>query len=146
MKRTFQLSRLRLWTVVWLVAALSDCVHPIAVPLWRANARRLKADSSSDGGRGPVERSRRSDSSNSGSSSSSRNVAACRDPGVPRNGQRSGNSFHVGAELVFSCNRGYILEGAEVLTCRYGELDEVIWDADLPRCVAGKGKLSSKEE
>ena len=142
MKRTLQLSR-RLWTVVWLVAALSDCAHPIAVSLWRANARQLKADSSYDAG-GAVERSRRSDSSSSGSSSD-RYVPMCRDPGVPRNGRRTGNSFRVGAQLVFSCNRGYVLEGAEVLTCRYGEVDEVNWDAELPRCVAGKRKCPAKK-
>lgn len=122
----------RLWTFVWLVLLLSDCGHPIAVPLWRA--KKLLTESSYTDG--TVDRSRRSDSDDSSSdSSSSVDVPVCGDPGIPENGRRFGGSFRVGSELFFTCKTGYRLEGSEVLTCRYGEEDEVTWDADPPLCV-----------
>ena len=62
-------------------------------------------------------------------------IPSCRDPGTPENGIRGGTTFTVGSELVFKCKAGFVLRGSEVLTCRYGQLNELYWDANLPQCV-----------
>lgn len=122
------------WKLILLVVLFSNFQCPIAVPLWRA--KRLLVESNAvlpgeiDTAAG---RSRRSGDSDSESESD--RDSACRDPGIPENGMRSGSRFHVGSELTFSCEPGFVLRGSTVLTCRYGNEDDPRWDADVPRCV-----------
>ena len=131
---------LLLLTKVWRLTLLLHVVLPIfglsaTVPLWRAKKLFLEyestlADSESiTGGR-----NRRSDEDSSSSDSGGQ---ACEDPGVPANGTRVGNDFRVGRELFFACKSGFGLRGSEVLTCRYGGVDDdqPHWDGDLPECV-----------
>ncbi|CAH3175599.1 unnamed protein product [Porites lobata] len=53
----------------------------------------------------------------------------CKDPGIPKHGERKGNSFDHGKTLSFSCNVGYTLVGDKIIECREG-----IWGAQLPLC------------
>lgn len=64
-------------------------------------------------------------------------VPRCADPGVPEDGRRvdSVTVLYVGLSLRFVCNPGFLLRGSEVLTCQYGEWNQVEWNADLPQCV-----------
>ncbi|XP_073244344.1 sushi, von Willebrand factor type A, EGF and pentraxin domain-containing protein 1-like isoform X3 [Porites lutea] len=55
--------------------------------------------------------------------------ANCKDPGIPKHGERKGNSFDHGKTLSFSCNVGYTLVGDKIIECREG-----IWSAQSPLC------------
>ena len=63
--------------------------------------------------------------------------ANCKDPGIPKHGERKGNSFDHGKTLNFSCNVGYTLVGDKIIDCREG-----IWSAQSPLC---KSKLLRKK-
>lgn len=58
----------------------------------------------------------------------------CRDPGVPRNGFRRGNTFGVGYSVRFGCNSGYRLIGSPQATCMFMKYT-VGWSTGLPLCV-----------
>ena len=64
--------------------------------------------------------------------------ANCKDPGIPKHGERKGNSFDHGKTLNFSCNVGYTLVGDKIIECREG-----IWSAQSPLC---KSKLLRKKD
>ena len=131
----------RIWRLTLLLHVLLPIFgHSTTVPLWRAKKLFLEYESTLDSeSNTPVERNRRSDEDSSNSDSSGQ---TCEDPGVPTNGRRVGNDFHVGRELSFACESGFVLRGSDVLTCTYGGIDdnEPHWDGDLPQCV---GKRSS---
>ena len=57
-------------------------------------------------------------------------VAGCTDPGVPTNGQRSGEMFSHNSVVSYSCNTGYTLIGANSLTC----LQNNSWNSTQPSC------------
>ncbi|TRY64581.1 hypothetical protein DNTS_003136, partial [Danionella cerebrum] len=61
----------------------------------------------------------------------------CEDPGMPQFGRHSGGRFGIGDSLVFSCERGYRLQGAREISCLGG--GRRVWSAPLPRCVAECG-------
>ena len=54
----------------------------------------------------------------------------CTDPGVPTNGQRSGQSYSYNSVVTFSCNTGYTLTGANSLIC----LSSGSWNDTAPTC------------
>ena len=64
-------------------------------------------------------------------------VANCKDPGIPRNGTRTGDNFGHGQTVSFTCNNGYTLIGSKSMVCRNG-----VWSSSLPQC---KSKLILKE-
>ena len=57
-------------------------------------------------------------------------VPDCTDPGVPTNGQRSGQSYSYNSVVTFSCNTGYILTGVNSLIC----LSSGSWNDTAPTC------------
>ena len=57
-------------------------------------------------------------------------VAGCSDPGVPTNGQRSGEMFSHNSVVTYSCNTGYTLIGANSLMC----LQNNSWNNTRPSC------------
>ena len=54
----------------------------------------------------------------------------CTDPGVPTNGQRSGQSYSYNSVVTFSCNTGYTLTGVNSLIC----LSSGSWNGTAPTC------------
>lgn len=118
----------KLFLLLVLSNILSEFGSPAAIPLWRA--KKLFLESSIDSVR-VRDRSKRSGDQTDSSSAG----ADCGDPGIPENGLRQGNNFYIGSVLFFVCNSGYVLRGSGVLTCRYGDNNELYWDADLPQCV-----------
>ena len=65
-------------------------------------------------------------------------VINCPDPGVPENGQRTGNGFTYLSEVLFQCSSGYRLQGRFNLTC----LANGSWSSPRPQC-AGEFLLST---
>lgn len=63
-------------------------------------------------------------------------VKSCGDPGIPRNGNRSGYLFNVNNEVRYSCNTGFSLNGPSVRVCQANQT----WTETTPKC---KRKLSS---
>ena len=55
----------------------------------------------------------------------------CSDPGIPTNGERSGNVFTYEDQLVYSCIDEYSLVGSQVITCQ----SNGYWSDTLPSCV-----------
>ncbi|XP_020615775.1 C4b-binding protein beta chain-like [Orbicella faveolata] len=53
----------------------------------------------------------------------------CKDPGIPRNGARTGDNFEHGQTVSFACNNGYTLIGSKSMVCRKG-----VWSSSLPQC------------
>eukprot|EP00058_Branchiostoma_floridae_P008085 XP_002593573.1 hypothetical protein BRAFLDRAFT_125152 [Branchiostoma floridae] len=58
--------------------------------------------------------------------------APCRDPGVPVNGYRTGDSFVVDAVVSFGCNEGFTLVGHDHITCMPGNRRD--WNYPPPTC------------
>ena len=56
-------------------------------------------------------------------------TAACRDPGVPRQGNRIGDDFRHGSKVIFTCPTGYIVEGVGEISCSNGR-----WSNRVPTC------------
>ncbi|KAI8478628.1 CUB and sushi domain-containing protein 3 [Branchiostoma belcheri] len=55
----------------------------------------------------------------------------CRDPGIPTNGNRQGNSFTYGSTVIYSCNEGFRLVGSSYLTCQSNRE----WNGEMPVCI-----------
>ncbi|XP_077382387.1 CUB and sushi domain-containing protein 3-like isoform X4 [Festucalex cinctus] len=68
----------------------------------------------------------------------------CQDPGTPRFGWHAGSRFGIGDTLLFHCNTGYRLQGANEIVCLGGGRRR--WSAPLPRCVAECGSTVSTNE
>uniref|UniRef100_A0A8C6L3G6 CUB and Sushi multiple domains 2 n=1 Tax=Nothobranchius furzeri TaxID=105023 RepID=A0A8C6L3G6_NOTFU len=65
-------------------------------------------------------------------------ATSCNDPGMPTNGTRSGDSREPGDHVVFQCDPGYILQGANKITCT--EINgRYFWQPDPPTCTAPCG-------
>ncbi|XP_045432188.1 CUB and sushi domain-containing protein 1 isoform X1 [Pipistrellus kuhlii] len=63
----------------------------------------------------------------------------CHDPGVPVNGQRSGDRFLLGSSVTFQCDAGFErTQGSAAITCRLQD-GNVVWSAAVPRCEAPCG-------
>ena len=56
-------------------------------------------------------------------------TAPCRDPGVPRQGNRIGDDFHHDSNVTFSCSNGYVMEGIGEMSCSNGT-----WSNRVPTC------------
>ncbi|XP_067016833.1 sushi, von Willebrand factor type A, EGF and pentraxin domain-containing protein 1-like isoform X2 [Acropora muricata] len=63
--------------------------------------------------------------------------APCRDPGVPREGSRTGDDFRHGREVIFTCRGDYLMEGVREISCSNGA-----WSNRVPTCKAPCVKLS----
>uniref|UniRef100_A0A8C6TIS3 CUB and Sushi multiple domains 2 n=1 Tax=Neogobius melanostomus TaxID=47308 RepID=A0A8C6TIS3_9GOBI len=62
-------------------------------------------------------------------------ATSCNDPGMPTNGTRGGDSREPGDHVVFQCDPGYILQGANKITCT--EINgRYFWQPDPPTCTA----------
>uniref|UniRef100_A0A667WX46 CUB and Sushi multiple domains 2 n=1 Tax=Myripristis murdjan TaxID=586833 RepID=A0A667WX46_9TELE len=65
-------------------------------------------------------------------------ATSCNDPGMPTNGTRSGDSREPGDHVVFQCDPGYVLQGANKITCT--EINSrFFWQPDPPTCTAPCG-------
>lgn len=61
----------------------------------------------------------------------------CHDPGIPVNGQRSGDRFLLGSSVTFQCDDGFVrTQGSEAITCALQD-GNVVWSAAVPRCEGG---------
>ncbi|XP_067016844.1 CUB and sushi domain-containing protein 1-like isoform X2 [Acropora muricata] len=58
-------------------------------------------------------------------------LAPCRDPGVPRQGNRIGDDFRHDSKVTFSCPNGYLMEGVGEISCSNGT-----WSNRVPTCKA----------
>ena len=58
-------------------------------------------------------------------------IVNCSDPDIPTNGERFGNVFTYGAQLVYGCIDEYSLVGSQVITCQ----SNGYWSDALPNCV-----------
>ncbi|XP_019508240.1 PREDICTED: CUB and sushi domain-containing protein 1 [Hipposideros armiger] len=60
----------------------------------------------------------------------------CPDPGVPENGRRAGTDFRVGANVQFSCEDSYVLQGSKSITCQRVTETLAAWSDHRPICRA----------
>ncbi|CAO2611560.1 CUB and sushi domain-containing protein 1, partial [Lemmus lemmus] len=60
----------------------------------------------------------------------------CPDPGIPDNGRRAGSDFRVGANVQFSCEDNYVLQGAKGITCQRVTETLAAWSDHRPICRA----------
>ncbi|XP_015754992.1 PREDICTED: sushi, von Willebrand factor type A, EGF and pentraxin domain-containing protein 1-like isoform X2 [Acropora digitifera] len=63
--------------------------------------------------------------------------APCQDPGVPRQGSRTGDDFRHGRKVSFTCQDDYLMEGVREISCSNGA-----WSNRVPTCKAPCIKLS----
>ena len=56
-------------------------------------------------------------------------LAMCEDPGVPTDAQRTGDDFHDGGIVEFTCSPGLDMIGSRILLCGGGK-----WNATVPSC------------
>ncbi|XP_062981165.1 CUB and sushi domain-containing protein 1 [Elgaria multicarinata webbii] len=61
---------------------------------------------------------------------------ACPDPGIPENGKRTGLDFRVGANVQFSCDDNYVLQGTKSITCQKVTDTLAAWSDHRPICRA----------
>uniref|UniRef100_A0A674IPP0 Seizure related 6 homolog n=1 Tax=Terrapene triunguis TaxID=2587831 RepID=A0A674IPP0_9SAUR len=63
-------------------------------------------------------------------------VTACKDPGDVDHSRRiiSSSKFPVGSTVQFVCDKGYVLTGAGLLTCRDRQAGGPKWSDRLPKC------------
>lgn len=54
----------------------------------------------------------------------------CRSPRVPKHGKKFGSAYSVGQRVIFSCNTGFVLQGAAVIEC----LKNKTWSKAVPMC------------
>ncbi|XP_015754423.1 PREDICTED: sushi, von Willebrand factor type A, EGF and pentraxin domain-containing protein 1-like [Acropora digitifera] len=64
-------------------------------------------------------------------------LAPCRDPGLPRRGNRIGDDFRHDSNITFSCPNGYLMEGVGEISCSNGT-----WSNRVPTCKAPCVKFS----
>ncbi|XP_067016838.1 sushi, von Willebrand factor type A, EGF and pentraxin domain-containing protein 1-like isoform X2 [Acropora muricata] len=64
-------------------------------------------------------------------------LAPCRDPGVPRQGNRIGDDFRHDSKVIFTCPNSYLMEGVGEMSCSNGT-----WNNRVPTCKAPCVKLS----
>ncbi|KAM4694506.1 CUB and sushi domain-containing protein 1 [Discoglossus pictus] len=60
----------------------------------------------------------------------------CPDPGVPDNGKRTGFDFRVSANVQFSCDDNYVLQGSKSITCQRVTDTLAAWSDHRPICRA----------
>uniref|UniRef100_A0A8D2K479 CUB and Sushi multiple domains 1 n=1 Tax=Theropithecus gelada TaxID=9565 RepID=A0A8D2K479_THEGE len=61
----------------------------------------------------------------------------CPDPGIPENGRRAGSDFSmVGANVQFSCEDNYVLQGSKSITCQRVTETLAAWSDHRPICRA----------
>ncbi|XP_067355858.1 CUB and sushi domain-containing protein 3 isoform X7 [Channa argus] len=65
-------------------------------------------------------------------------ATACRDPGVPMNGSRSGDGREPGDSVSFQCDPGYELQGDDKITCIQVD-NRYYWQPSPPACIAPCG-------
>ncbi|XP_070403954.1 CUB and sushi domain-containing protein 3-like, partial [Nothobranchius furzeri] len=65
-------------------------------------------------------------------------ATACRDPGVPMNGSRSGDGREPGDSVSFQCDPGYELQGDDRITCIQVD-NRYYWQPSPPVCIAPCG-------
>lgn len=61
-------------------------------------------------------------------------ATACRDPGTPMNGTRSGEGKEPGDTMIFICDPGYELQGESRITCIQVE-NRYYWQPSPPTCI-----------
>lgn len=61
-------------------------------------------------------------------------ATACRDPGTPMNGTRSGEGKEPGDTTTFICDPGYELQGESRITCIQVE-NRYYWQPSPPTCI-----------
>lgn len=61
-------------------------------------------------------------------------ATACRDPGVPMNGSRSGDGREPGDSVSFQCDPGYELQGDDKITCIQVD-NRYYWQPSPPVCI-----------
>ncbi|XP_067016854.1 CUB and sushi domain-containing protein 1-like isoform X2 [Acropora muricata] len=64
-------------------------------------------------------------------------LAPCQDPGVPRQGNRTGDDFRHDSKVIFTCPNNYLMEGVGEMSCSNGT-----WSNRVPTCKAPCVKLS----
>lgn len=67
-------------------------------------------------------------------------ATACRDPGVPMNGSRSGDGREPGDSVSFQCDPGYELQGDDKITCIQVD-NRYYWQPSPPVCIGEKSSL-----
>ncbi|XP_029957684.1 seizure protein 6 homolog isoform X2 [Salarias fasciatus] len=67
-------------------------------------------------------------------------VLTCPDPGNVEHSRKviAGTRFTVGSTVQFFCNKGYVMSGANVLTCYNRDSAKPKWNERLPKCVPEK--------
>ncbi|XP_050987326.1 CUB and sushi domain-containing protein 3 isoform X1 [Labeo rohita] len=65
-------------------------------------------------------------------------ATACRDPGTPMNGSRSGEGKEPGDTVTFACDPGYDLQGEPRITCIQVD-NRFYWQPSPPTCIAPCG-------
>lgn len=66
---------------------------------------------------------------------------SCFEPGLLRNGTRTGADLKLGSTVTYHCDSGYTLEGDSTLTCIMGRDGKPNWNKPRPICI-GKHRLS----
>ncbi len=61
-------------------------------------------------------------------------ATACRDPGTPMNGSRSGEGKEPGDTVTFACDPGYDLQGEPRITCIQVD-NRFYWQPSPPTCI-----------
>lgn len=67
-------------------------------------------------------------------------ATACRDPGVPMNGSRSGDGREPGDSVSFQCDPGYELQGDDKITCIQVD-NRYYWQPSPPVCIGEKPRF-----
>ncbi|XP_041484416.1 uncharacterized protein LOC121431020 isoform X2 [Lytechinus variegatus] len=74
-------------------------------------------------------------------------LGVCEDPGVPQNGNRTGDGFEFGTTVEFSCHGDHVLMGHPVLQCVLGNSPhDVKWNGTLPECVKSAVTLPGSDK
>lgn len=66
-------------------------------------------------------------------------ATACRDPGVPMNGSRSGDGREPGDSVSFQCDPGYELQGDDKITCIQVD-NRYYWQPSPPVCIGEESR------
>ena len=60
---------------------------------------------------------------------------------MPKNGKRFGSAYSVGQRVRFSCETGFVLQGAAVIEC----LKNKTWNKAAPTCEGKNDKKTTTE-